>query len=170
MKVAQRSSELLTSDVAERLRRLHYHFQRFPIYFVTACTNERRRILSEAAIHARLMEFGKKGPDHGAWLGAYVLMPDHLHAFVVIDDRKLPLFTWMKSLKNTLSAVLRQKQIPSPHWQKGFFDHILRNRESYSAKWHYVRENPARAGLVADWRAWPFLGQIFDLEFRNDRF
>lgn len=154
----------------DRLRRLNYHFQRSPIYFVTTCTNERRRILSEASLHARLIEFGKEGSAHGAWLGAYVVMPDHLHVFVVIDDRRLPLSTWMKSLKNILSAVLRERHIPSPHWQKGFFDHILGNGESYSAKWHYVRENPVRAGLVADWRDWPFVGQIFNLGFRNDCF
>jgi len=53
---------------------------------------------------------------------------------------------------------------------KGTFDHILRSGESYSQKWDYVRENPVRAGLVTDWREWPFLGEVFDLEFRDDRF
>jgi putative transposase len=96
-------------------------------------------------------------------------MPDHLHAFVVIDDERLRLSAWMKSVKNALSKVLRQNGAPSPHWQKGFFDHILRSGDSYSAKWEYVRENPVRAGLVKDWREWPFLGEIFDLEFRKDR-
>lgn len=45
-------------------------------------------------------------------------------------------------------------------WQKGFFDHVLRTAESYSAKWAYVRQNPVRAGLVAEADDWPFLGQI----------
>jgi REP-associated tyrosine transposase len=27
-----------------------------------------------------------------------------------------------------------------PLWQPGFFDHLLRNDESYSQKWEYVRE------------------------------
>src|SRR5437660_12924547 len=56
----------------ERLRRLEYTFQRLPIYFVTACTHERRPILNNADIHTRFIEFGKEGADHGAWLGAYV--------------------------------------------------------------------------------------------------
>jgi hypothetical protein len=29
-------------------------------------------------------------------------------------------------------------------WEEGFFDHILRSKESYSQKWNYVRENPVR--------------------------
>jgi len=65
---------------------------------------------------------------------------------------------------------MRLHHVPSPHWQKGFFDHILRSGEAYSQKWDYVRENPVRAGLVTDWREWPFLGEVFDLEFRDDRF
>jgi putative transposase len=154
----------------ERLRRLERVFERRPIYFVTACTYERREILDKVDVHARLTQFGAEGPKRGAWLGAYVLMPDHLHAFVVIDDQRLNLSTWIKSLKNALSKVLRMHKVPSPYWQKGFFDHILRTGDSYSEKWNYVRENPVRARLVKEWTEWPFLGEIFDLEFRHDRF
>src|SRR5205814_9789164 len=75
----------------ERLRRLDYTFRQLPIYFVTACTHQREKILDSADIHTRLAQFGKEGPEHGAWLGAYVLMPDHFHAFVVIDDQRLDL-------------------------------------------------------------------------------
>ena len=45
-------------------------------------------------------------------------------------------------------------------WQPGFFDHLLRNDESYAQKWEYVRENPVRAGLVAEWHEWPYQGEI----------
>jgi putative transposase len=155
--------------MSERLRRLEFTFQRAPIYFVTANTHERQPVLNNADVHARMIEFGEEGANRGAWLGAYVLMPDHLHAFVVIDDERLKLSSWIKSLKNTLSKVLRIQDIPSPHWQKGFFDHILRSEESYSEKWNYVRNNPVRAGLVKRWSQWPFLGEIFDLELRKDR-
>jgi REP element-mobilizing transposase RayT len=96
-------------------------------------------------------------------------MPDHLHAFVVIDAERLSLSTWIKSLKNALSKTLRLHGVASLHWQKGFFDHILRGGESYAAKWNYVRDNPVRAGLVKDPSEWSFLGEIFGLEFRNDR-
>ncbi len=155
--------------MTERLRRLDYVFRQLPIYFVTACTNERQPILNHNAVHRRLIEFGNQGETYGAWLGAYVLMPDHLHLFVIVDDRELSLSSWMKSLKNSLSSSLRDQGIPSPHWQRGFFDHVLRSGDSYSSKWEYVRENPVRAALVKTWQDWPFLGEIFDLEFRRDR-
>jgi REP element-mobilizing transposase RayT len=152
----------------ERFRRVERVFQRVPIYFVTTCTFNRSSILSDAAVHTRLVEFGNQGSDDGAWLGAYVLMPDHLHAFVAIDVQRLTLSMWIKSLKNALSKTLRLQGVPSPHWQKGFFDHILRSAESYGEKWSYVRENPLRAGLVEQWGDWPFIGEVFDLSFRDD--
>ncbi|HEY6071559.1 MAG TPA: transposase [Chthoniobacterales bacterium] len=153
----------------DRLQRLEETFQRFPIYFVTACTNERRQILNNEDIHSRLIEFGKEGESRGAWLGAYVLMPDHLHAFVALDEERLTLSAWVKSLKNALSKTLRLQGVPSSHWQKGFFDHVLRSDDSYTEKWNYVRENPIRAGLAKQSSEWQFLGEIFDLEFRADR-
>jgi REP element-mobilizing transposase RayT len=144
-------------------------FQRYPIYFVTACTDRRQSVLANHDIHLRLKCFGREGENRGAWLGDYVLMPDHLHLFVALDGEQISLSSWMKSLKNSLSVDLRKKGVPSPHWQKGFFDHVLRGRESYSEKWEYVRQNPIRAGLVKEANAWEFTGRVFPLEMSNDR-
>ena len=139
-----------------RLRRLERLFEHNPIYFITAATFSGARILADPTIHQTLKHFAEEGPDRGAWLGAYVLMPDHLHAFVVLDDREITLSSWVKSLKNSLSKALRASGHPAPHWQKGFFDHVLRSAESYEEKWHYIRENPVRAKLVSRWEDWPY--------------
>ena len=101
-------------------------------------------------------------------VGAYVIMPDHLHVFVSVDDQRIMLSVWMKSLKNTASKALRLRGTPPPHWEKTFFDHLLRSGESYSEKWSYVRENPIRAGLVSKTEDWAFMGDIFGLEYCPD--
>ena len=49
-------------------------------------------------------------------------------------------------------------------WQRGFFDHLLRSAESYGQKWNYVRENPVRAGLVAQPEDWPYAGEIVRID------
>lgn len=63
-------------------------------------------------------------------------------------------------LKRVLS-----KEITSapPHWQPGFFDHLIRRSESYSEKWEYVRQNPVRAGIVTNADDWSFQGEIVHL-------
>ncbi|HUI07086.1 MAG TPA: hypothetical protein VL486_08770 [Verrucomicrobiae bacterium] len=73
----------------------------------------------------------------------------------------------MNSLKNALSKAMRQQGIPPPHWQKGFFDHVLRSSESYEEKWLYVLQNPVRAGLVSRAEEWPYQGEIHHLECRR---
>ena len=125
-------------------------------------------MLATRSVHQAFVRFAEKGAQHGAWAGAYVLMPDHLHVFVGLDDQKIDLPRWMKSLKNTLSKASRFDGVAAPHWQKDFFDHVLRSEESYEEKWHYVRENPVQAGLVKDWQDWPFGGEIFELEYHSE--
>ena len=151
-----------------RLRRLDAVYERHPIYFVTACIADRRRLLASPVVHDVFVQFAQTAAERGAWVGRYVVMPDHLHLFVALDDEILRLSTWMKSLKNSLSKVLRAGGEPSPHWQKGFFDHVLRGGESYSQKWDYVRANPVRAGLAARADDWPYSGEIHNLEYRKD--
>ena len=129
-----------------------------PIYFITACSLDRRAILDCEPMHDAFRTFCLKSPQHGAWAGRYVHMPDHLHLFVSANE--ISLSKRVKSLKNTLSKTLRSGGHDGPHWQKGFFDHLLRSGESYSQKWDYVRENPVRAGLVAIPEDWPYAGEI----------
>ncbi len=43
---------------------------------------------------------------------------------------------------------MRELKLDASLWQEEFFDHLLRSGESYSQKWDYVKENPARVGLV----------------------
>ena len=61
-------------------------------------------------------------------------------------------------------ALPRAISADPPHWQAGFFDHLIRHSESYAEKWEYVRQNPVRAGLVANPDQWPWQGEIISLE------
>lgn len=150
----------------QRLSRLELVFVQSPIYFVTACTEARRKLLSNAAVHESFLDFAQQGCQHGARVGAYMIMPDHFHLFVATDDEKITLSKWMKSLKNAISKTLRLSGVDAPRWQKTF-DHLLRSTESYSEKWNYVRENPVRAGLVQKAEEWPFMGEVVRLEYHS---
>ena len=99
------------------------------------------------------------------WVGRYVMMPDHLHVFVSAED-SVALSRWAGSLKKYMAAKFRERGFGPPYWQKGFFDHLLRSADSYSAKWEYVRNNPVRAGLTDTAQNWPFAGEIHVLSWR----
>jgi putative transposase len=151
----------------QRLRRLQGIYPRSPIYFITACTARRRPLLARSDVHDALLAYATAGPEHGVWIGRFILLPDHLHFFAAFDDERISLSALMKSLKNAMSKVLRDADVPPPHWQKGFFDHVLRSGESYSAKWDYVTENAVRAGLVQKAADWRYHGEVWPLEYRR---
>ena len=126
------------------------------MYFVTFCTKNRSKLLANAATQAALEQYGKTGSEIGYALGRYVIMPDHIHLFVRgAADFKLS--RWVAGLKRVAAAAVAGGR---SIWQRVFFDHLVRNSESYSEKWDYVRQNPVRAGLVLNADEWPFQGEI----------
>jgi hypothetical protein len=72
----------------------------------------------------------------------------------------------MRDWKKWTARKLADAAVASPPiWQAEFFDHVLRSANSYSEKWDYVRENPVRAGLVAEADQWPYRGECESLRF-----
>ena len=131
-----------------------------PLYFVTFNTHRRRKLLASSEVHARFIAFAKVGEARSIAVGRYVLMPDHIHLFVC-GNPEFILAQWIRLLKRDLSKTIPCER---PHWQNGFFDHLIRNSESYAQKWEYVRDNPVRAGLVSNFEAWPYQGELVRLE------
>jgi putative transposase len=132
-----------------------------PLFFVTFSTHKRRSLLANEVVHDTFISYCEKGLSLGAGVGRYVLMPDHIHLFVRLCP-DLSLAQWVRNLKRAISRSIVEH---TPHWQEGFFDHLLRGKDSYAQKWEYVRENPVRAGLSVSHRDWPYQGEIVHLPF-----
>lgn len=140
--------------------RLNRVFAASPLYFVTFCTHQRKPCLATDAFHAAFIRFGQRAErDFNVAVGRYVIMPDHVHLFVC-GDADFILGRWVGALKQTLAKAVHLSRSSGQIWQEGFFDHVLRNDESYSQKWNYVYENPVRAGLVSRAEDWPYQGEI----------
>ena len=146
-----------------RLRRLDWLYTDSPIYFLTLCTQDRKRSLAKSAIHQKFIRFSQRATDFLVWVGLFVIMPDHIHLFAGFSRHSPPLGKWVKALRGDLSKVLREHEGKCAHWQKDFFDHALRSEESYREKYEYVRQNPVRTGLVERPDDWPYQGEIHRL-------
>lgn len=72
---------------------------------------------------------------------------------------------WAGGLKRHLGRTLTTATGAAAVWQIGFFDHVLRNLESYTEKWEYVRLNPVRAGLCGHPEEWRWQGEIVPLRY-----
>ena len=121
------------------------------IYFVTICVANRKPVLANKAA---LKAFNIATAKLQEWrVLAAMLMPDHLHAVVSPrKDRDAKLGNFSGALKRWM----REELNASWNWQPGCFDRLLRSNESLHEKWIYVQENPVRAGLVRDWKDWPY--------------
>ena len=145
-----------------RPKRLELIFSKLrPFYFVTFNTAERAPMLANAEVHETFRQFCIRAEEeHHVAVGRYVLMPDHVHLFVVMPAEGMTLSRWLQALRSVLGKTLLRIEYQKPHWQEGFFDHLLRSSESYSEKWNYVRMNPVRAGLCNTPEDWAYQGQI----------
>jgi REP element-mobilizing transposase RayT len=138
--------------------RLDIYHQQYaqPLFFITFNTHRRAKLLATTALHERFVAFAREAERRDIAVGRYVIMPDHLHLFVR-GGQELVLEKWVGMLRRCLSQAI---VAPRPHWQEGFFDHLLRHDESSGEKWEYIRHNPVRAGLCDGPDDWPYQGEI----------
>jgi putative transposase len=150
----------------QRPRRLELLFCSVrPFYFVTFNAHARLWLLPREEIHHTFRSFGAGAENHDIAVGRYVIMPDHIHLFVAFPITGPTLSEWIGALKTVLGKELLRLGVQKPHWQEGFFDHVLRSAESYSEKWDYVRMNPVRAGLCKEPEDWPYQGEIVSIAY-----
>ena len=74
---------------------------------------------------------------------AFVLMPDHLHWLVQLEDN----MDIAKVVGRVKSLIARR--CGGVLWQPGFYDHALRKEEDVASVARYIVANPLRAGLVS---------------------
>ncbi len=147
--------------IKDRPPRLDEIFQTYdlPLLFVTICTIHRQKIADLESAHRTFQQYiARAHNEFGVAVGRYVIMPDHMH-FFVRGNVDFELAKWINGLKRSISIAVGATK-KRPLWQPGFFDHLLRNDESYSQKWEYVRVNPVRAGLVKSADKWPHQGEV----------
>ena len=87
----------------------------------------------------------------------YVIMPNHVHLIAVITEEdtlrancESPIRTrtimskLIGYIKMNASKAIRQRYGEVAVWQRGYYDHVIRNREDYVALAEYVQTNPLR--------------------------
>lgn len=78
----------------------------------------------------------------------WVLMPDHLHWLVQLGN-ELSLDQLVRRFKSaSAQRVNRHRGVEGELWQKGYYDHLVRDDENLQNVARYIVANPLRAGLV----------------------
>jgi REP element-mobilizing transposase RayT len=99
----------------------------------------------------------------GYRLFGFCLMPDHLHVLLSPAKSGCPVGRWLNGFKSFTGHEFVRLGGQPPLWQRSAYDHVCRDGETAEAVVRYIAENPIRAGLVADWRDWPWTRVFVDL-------
>jgi REP element-mobilizing transposase RayT len=97
-------------------------------------------------------------------LDSFAVMPEHLHALLVLTDPKvgeasLAPTTGPRHVAHSLGAVIgnfksgvtraahRELGLPGRIWQRGYYDHIVRNERDADQIRQYIASNPMALSL-----------------------
>ncbi|MBW2185548.1 MAG: transposase [Deltaproteobacteria bacterium] len=156
-----------------------YDYSQGGVYFITICTDNKECLFGEIVNgHMMMNNLGKIVADEWIKTGTkrdninlddWVVMPNHFHGIVIIDNdmeqypsvgaqRAVPLSgrfgclvagslsTIIRSFK---SAVTKQtniiRQTPKlPLWQRNYWDHVVRDEADLNRIREYIHTNPQR--------------------------
>ena len=155
------------------LRIPHYNYNANGSYFITFCTHHRNNLLIDhfctdlsytiTRIWAKYSPYGdivencikNANGRHGVNIDSYVVMPNHVHLLLSINDEtivdqidkrsvisKVVGYIKMNATKEICSKFGKQKI-----WQCGFYDHIIRNQQDFDEISKYIEENPFKWNL-----------------------
>lgn len=128
-------------------------------YFITICTYEKQAYFNNVDIVNSLLNILKQETDKFDFSAyAYCFMPDHLHLLLVGSEGS-DLVKFLKAFKQKTGYYFKGR-FGKPLWQKSFYDHVLRKRESINDVAGYIFENPIRKKIVDDFRKYPYSGSF----------
>ena len=83
------------------------------------------------------------------FMDKYTIMENHIHLIITIKNGdKLNLSKAIQSFKSLITKEVREKiGIYDKIWQRGFYDHIIRNEKDYMEKMKYIENNPLKCEL-----------------------
>ena len=98
----------------KHLRRLDEVYKRDlpPVFFITLCTYERKRILDSDDMALEIIDTFKQSEHRHGWLvGRYVVMPDHLHFFAAPGNMSKDLSGFIRAFKRHTANRAKEMQV-----------------------------------------------------------
>lgn len=138
----------------------NYNYASYGIYFVTICTYEHRNlfwsdtpcVLNGAGemLVGWIKELSKEYPC--LHTDCYAVMPNHVHLILFLHregEASMPeMLDWFKTMTSNdyICGVKAGAYAPFHKrvWQRGYYDHVVRNGMDLDATRDYVMNNPVK--------------------------
>ena len=143
-----------------------YDYSQNGAYFITICTQDRKPILSQivggGALDAPMIALTKNGyivqkyilssnQIPGVFVDKFVIMPDHIHLIIRVNERASigtsrapsPTNTAIPHFVSTLKRFCH-RDVGATFFQRSYYDHVIRNQQDYNEIWEYIDNNPRK--------------------------
>ncbi|BCX47579.1 transposase [Haloferula helveola] len=136
----------IASGAAERLRKL---IARHEDSGYGAC------VLAKASVSKIVQDTLIAGDGERYDLLEWCIMPNHVHVLIRIQSEH-PLSAIVQQWKGGSSMKInRTLGRTGTLWEKDYFDRAIRDEKHFFQARSYIRNNPVKAGLCSEPKAWP---------------
>jgi len=121
------------------------------IYFIVAVTRDRQPLFANEENVALLRATVRRVKAlHPFTIHAYAIMPDHLHLLLFVPETS-NISVIMQSIQWNYTRNYKQVhgiRASVRLWQRGFWDHVIRDEADLQRHMDYIHYNPVKHGLV----------------------
>ena len=120
-------------------------------FFVSSATWGRRRLLQSDRIAELLVDvLYHYRRENRFRLHEFVVMPDHIHVLLSVGP-EISIEKAMQLIKGGFSfRASHEFGLKTQVWERGFSEVRILNSTAFATRACYIRENPVRAGLLAN--------------------
>jgi putative transposase len=130
------------------------------IVFITCVTRERYPYLkSRTDIDLFFSTLTRVQQTNPFEIIAHVILPDHFHCLIKVNHPSGDFSTVMHSLKRNYTRNYKRAhniQKTLSIWQRGFWDHVIRDEQDFGTHLDYIHWNPIKHGWVNKPEDWPY--------------
>lgn len=157
--MAEEKRHVMQKQIREKHHRLPVAaYKGFVAVAFTANVQERKRLFTDSMVYKIFQEIllnELKSYCCSAYV--YLFMPDHLHTIIAGEKDDADIKGCIEMFKQRTGFWLYTNK-SSYHWQKDYYDHVIRKEDDMNAQIRYILLNPVRAGLVDSWKKYPYKG------------
>lgn len=121
-------------------------------YFITVLTHHRRPLFDNDANIELLRATMRRARDyHPFTMHAYTFLPDHLHLLIFVPETT-SISKLLQSIQRNFTRNFKHARHinePTQLWQRGFWDHVIRDEHDFANHLDYIHFNPVKHGYVS---------------------
>uniref|UniRef100_UPI000399DBFA REP-associated tyrosine transposase n=1 Tax=Vreelandella zhanjiangensis TaxID=1121960 RepID=UPI000399DBFA len=87
-------------------------------------------------------------------MDAFVLLPDHLHCLWTLPEGDVDYSSRWRDIKKYASNEFQLPSKSSGAWQRGFWEHVIRDEHDWQRHMDYIHYNPVKHGWAKAPRDW----------------